>query len=75
MPPTMKSLGLDRLSFDDRVRLAQELFESIEAEAVDDLPLPDELKRELDRAIAEDDADPDGGMTLDELEARLRSGR
>lgn len=75
MAPTMKSLGLDRLGFEDRLKLAQELFESIEAEAAQELPLSDELKQELDQAIAEDDADPDGGLTLEQLDARLRSGQ
>ena len=79
MPATMKALGLDRLSLAERIALAEELWASIAAEAPPGSFLTEEKKRELDRRIAEDDADPDGGIpweqVRDEVLARVKRVR
>jgi putative addiction module component (TIGR02574 family) len=76
MSARMKSLGLDRLSLDERVVLAHELLESVAAESKPGSFLTEEKMRELDRRLAEDDADPDGGIpweqVRDEITARLK---
>jgi len=74
MGQMMNSFGLDRLSPDDRLRLAEELYESFNADP--SFPsLTDAQRADLDRRIAEDDADPEGGLTLEELMTQLRSKR
>jgi putative addiction module component (TIGR02574 family) len=79
MPVTMKELGLDKLSVDERTLLGHELLRSVEAESTPGSRLTEEQKAELDRRIAEADADPDGGIpwvqVRDEALARLRRMR
>jgi putative addiction module component (TIGR02574 family) len=78
MSARMKSLGLDRLSADERTVLAYELLDSVNEETRT-ARLTEAQKRELDRRIAEDDADPDGGIpwekVRDEVRAELKKMR
>lgn len=58
MMPTVKSLGIDRLTREERLNLVHEIWDTIAAEQ----PAPrlsKALRQELDRRIAEDDANPD----------------
>ena len=61
MVVSMKSLGIDRLSRDERLNLVTEIWDSIAAEPAPSL-LTEAQKKELEKRIAEDDADPDGGI-------------
>lgn len=72
MAVSMKSLGIDKLSRDERWKLADEIRESIEAEDENPGPsmLTDAQKQELERRIAEDDADPDGGIPWEIVKQR-----
>jgi putative addiction module component (TIGR02574 family) len=74
MATTMKELGIDRLSVDDRLALVEEIWDSIAAEA-DSLPLSDEQKRLLDRRLAELDANPGNVLTWDEIKRHVRGER
>lgn len=58
----------------ERIRLVELIWESIAAvpEAV---PVSDELKVELDRRLAEFEADPEAGTPWDEVRARIVQGR
>lgn len=58
MPVTAKSLGVDRLPVEDRMALAEELWESVVAEGGSFL-LSDAQRTELDRRIAEHESNPD----------------
>ena len=58
----------------ERVRLVEAIWDSISA-VPDALPLTDWQKQELDRRLAELEADPDAGSTLEEVFARIRRGR
>ena len=58
MPVTARSLGIDRLPVEDRMALAEELWESVVAEGGAFL-LSDAQRLELDRRIAEHEAAPD----------------
>ncbi len=71
MSVSMKLLGLDRLTPDERVMLANELYESLAAE----IPpvLSDAMKQELDRRAEEDEAHPETGVPWDEVDAKLRA--
>jgi len=55
----------------ERVRLVEAIWDSISA-VPDALPLTQWQKDELDRRLAEFEADPDSGATLEEVFARIR---
>jgi putative addiction module component (TIGR02574 family) len=55
----------------ERVRLVEAIWDSISA-VPEALPLTPWQKEELDRRLAEYEADPDSGSTLEEVFARLR---
>lgn len=58
------------LSVSDRIRIVGDIWDSIAADS-SDLPLSDELKKELDRRLDAYEQDPGGGVSFEELEARL----
>jgi putative addiction module component (TIGR02574 family) len=65
--------AIRQMSIDDRIRLVQAIWDEI---AADQCPnLTDAQKEELDRRLAEDEADPDEGIPWEvvKAEARLRS--
>lgn len=72
MAVTIASLGLDKLSRDERIRLAQELWDSIVAEP-GPFPLTDAQREELLRRADEADADPDGGIPWEQVKAKGRA--
>lgn len=55
----------------ERVRLVEAIWDSISA-VPEALPLTDWQKQELDRRLAEFEANPDEGATLEEVFARIR---
>ena len=64
----LQQLGIDRMSVSERIALSQEILDSVAA----DLPRPplSEAKRqELDRRVADADANPDDGVPWEEVEA------
>ena len=71
MSPTLESLGIRTLPIEDRLRIANDLWDSVE----NDSPkreLSDALKAELDRRIADDDANPDEAIPFDVFDAEMR---
>lgn len=74
MAPTMKDLGIDRLSIADRITLVQEIWDSIAASA-EEVPLTDTQKQELDRRCRELDANPTNVPTWEEFKTRVRGQR
>lgn len=69
----MKSIpvsGLLELPVAERIRLVELLWDSIAAvpEAV---PIPDDLKAELNRRLVEFEADPEAGLRWDEVRSRI----
>jgi putative addiction module component (TIGR02574 family) len=73
MSPTMQDLGIDRMSTEDRLRLIEEIWDSLSA--VDQLEIPESHREELDRRLAAADADPSAGSPWEEVRARLRGGK
>lgn len=69
MSPTIESLGLDRLPLTERIELAHQLWDSIATESAPELS--EAQLRELDRRIAEDDANPDDVVPWEEVRDRL----
>ena len=57
----------------ERVSLVEAIWDSISA-IPEALPLTQWQKDELDRRLAEFEADPDSGATLEEVFARIRRG-
>jgi putative addiction module component (TIGR02574 family) len=59
------------LKVEDRIRIVQAIWDSIAAEKA--YPeLTDEQKQELDRRIADSEANPDNVMTWQEIRASIR---
>jgi putative addiction module component (TIGR02574 family) len=58
MPPTLQELGLDLLDLEDRMALAEVLWESAAQEA-EQAPLSPTQRQELERRLADSIARPD----------------
>ncbi len=71
MSSLMKSLGIDRLSIDDRVRLLDEISESIAATS-EDIALSEAHKEDLRRRLDAYRDDPKAGSPWEEVKARLK---
>jgi len=69
MTPTLQDLGIDRLSNQERLRLIGDIWDSIGP--VDQLDIPESHREELDRRLADADADPLAGRPWEEVRARL----
>ena len=68
MAPTLQSLGIDRMSVEDRIALATAIWESVAAE--DASPLLTEAQRaELDRRLADHAANPDDVIPWEQIKA------
>lgn len=72
MSPTLQSLGIDRLSREQRIALVLDIWDSIAAE-VGQPVLTDAQRRELERRIAEDDANPDDVIPWEQVKAQTLS--
>ncbi len=70
MSPTLQELGIDRMSRGDRLRLIEEIWDSLTP--IDQLEIPESHQEELDRRLAAADADPAAGRPWEEVRARLR---
>ncbi len=68
MTPTIKSLWIDQLPRDVRLALVQEIWDSIAAES-ERIPLSESQKLELERRLADDDANPDDVVPWEEVKA------
>ncbi len=69
MAPTLEDLGLDRLSLEDRLDLAEAIWASVEVEA-EVQPLPPAQKAELARRLADSIARPDAVTPWEVIKAR-----
>lgn len=68
MAATMKELGIDRLSVEDRLALVQEIWDSIADEA-GRMPLSEAQRLELERRIAAHEANPGAAVPWEQVEA------
>ncbi len=69
MPPTVEELGLDRLSIEDRLAVADEIWDSVAREA-EAAPLPPGQRAELERRLADSIARPDAVTPWEVVKAR-----
>ncbi len=72
MTPTMKDLGIDRLSSEQRVALALEIWESL-GDARPSARITAEQQAELARRDAELDANPGIAMTWEQIRASVET--
>lgn len=69
MPPSLQELGIDRLDTDDRLALAEAIWESV-AEEVERMPLTEAQERELRRRLADSIARPEAVTAWEVIKAR-----
>jgi putative addiction module component (TIGR02574 family) len=69
MPPTLEELGIDRLSAEDRLSLAEAIWESVVKE-MESAPLPEAQRKELERRLADSIARPDAVTPWEVIKAR-----
>jgi putative addiction module component (TIGR02574 family) len=68
MSPTLESLGIDRLSVDERIALVQAIWDSISAE-VERQPLTEAQRKEVDRRLAAHRTNPEAAIPWEQVEA------
>jgi putative addiction module component (TIGR02574 family) len=68
----LQELGLDALSAEDRLALAQALWDSVHEE-LEAQPISPAVRAELERRIALADADPSRGVPWEEVRAAARA--
>ena len=72
--PALNLQSLRKLSVAERIQLVEDLWDSIAEEAPDDaFPISAELGAELDRRVAEADADPTGGLEWGEVRRAIEN--
>ena len=69
MAPTIEELGLDQLSAEDRLAVAEAIWDSVVRD-VDLAPLPESQKTELERRLADSNARPEAVTPWEEIKAR-----
>ena len=72
MTPTLDELGLDRLSIEERLGLAQQLWDSVAAD-LERPPLTPAQRAEWERRVAAADANPADGFAWDVIRAEVRA--
>ncbi len=72
MSSTLQTLGIDRLTFEDRLALVQELWDSIAIEA-ENSPLTDDQRSEVDRRLAAYQANPQSAIPWEQVEAEVEA--
>lgn len=70
MNASLKSLGIDRLSIDERLALVEELWDSIAKDAAA-VPVTDAQRAELDRRLAEHEAHPEEVVSWEDVKAAI----
>lgn len=70
MNVSLKSLGINRLSVEERLALVEELWDSI-AEDSATVPLTDAQRAELDRRLADHEAHPEDVVSWEEVKTSI----
>jgi putative addiction module component (TIGR02574 family) len=70
MALTMKNLGIDQMSIEDRLALVQEIWDSIAA-TPEQVPLTETQQSELERRLVAHAADPTNVIPWEEVKVRV----
>lgn len=70
MAVSLKSLGIERLGVEERLTLVEEIWDSIVADSAA-VPLTQAQRDELDRRIADHEANPDDVVSWEEVKTKL----
>jgi putative addiction module component (TIGR02574 family) len=70
MAVSLKSLGIERLGVEERLTLVEEIWDSIAADSAA-VPLTQAQRDELDRRIADHEANPDDVVSWEEVKTKL----
>lgn len=70
--PTLEELGIDRMSTDERLLLAQEIIDSVRAEQPGSTLTPAK-REELSRRVADLDANPNDVVSWEEVQASIQA--
>ena len=68
MPVSLETLGIDRMTVEERLELVGAIWDSI-AHSADRLPIGDALRDELDRRLADHAANPADVVPWEEVKA------
>jgi putative addiction module component (TIGR02574 family) len=71
MAMAQPNVDITKLTADERIELIGQLWDSLEPDAA--APMSPVLAAELQRRVADADADPDGGEDWESIERELRS--
>ncbi len=72
MGQALHALGIDNMSIEDRIDLVKDIWDSVAIEA-GLLPPSTAEKAELDRRLAEDDANPDDTISWETIKAEAQA--
>ncbi len=75
MSGAMKKLGIDQLNAEQRLSLIEEIWESLDEQSV---PVTAEQRAELERRLADHEANPEDVVSLEEIRKSVlppRGGR
>ncbi len=73
MNATVKSLGIDRLGLDERLQLVEEIWDLIGVRD-ETIPVTAEQRAELERRVADDDANPNATVAWSDVKASAQAG-
>ncbi len=65
-----QKLGIDRLSYEERLKLISEIWESLDP--IGQMEIPESHRQELERRLANADADASAGKPWEAVRMRLR---
>jgi putative addiction module component (TIGR02574 family) len=68
MAPSLEALGIDRMSFEERLALVEAIWDSLAAQTAV-APLTDAQKAEVDRRWAAHQANPQAAIPWEQVEA------
>lgn len=71
MAQSLSDVAIKQLSVDERLDLIGELWDSI-PDSIEELPVPEWHRDELERRLATADKDPDAAIPWEEVRQRLR---
>ncbi len=72
MTPTMQELGIAQMSIEDRLALAQAIWDSVTTD-LERQPLTEAQRAELERRVAAADANPGEGAPWETVRAEARA--